>query len=306
MPILIGADPELFVKKNGQFHSAHGLVPGTKEKPYVVKQGAVQVDGMALEINITPADNVNEFCLNIDTVLSELRKMVPDEYQFEISSHAEFPLSHIEMQPKEALMLGCDPDYNAYTEDINPMAKLPSHIRTGGGHVHIGWTDNEDIYETSHFQSCCDFVKQLDYYLGLPFMLLEYDTLRANSYGKGGMFRPKPYGVEYRTLSNFWLKDSKHIGFVFEQVTKAFNNFVHKNKSVVGRGGYGRDAARNAIQCNSRIEAIDILKKYPYVISKKQWKTVLNGIDVEPHYEFDTVKWDKDNAAYFYQGMETT
>lgn len=53
----IGADPEVFVGREGQFFSAHGLVPGNKRRPHKVDRGAVQVDGMALEFNIDPASS---------------------------------------------------------------------------------------------------------------------------------------------------------------------------------------------------------------------------------------------------------
>ncbi len=45
--------------------TASGLViPDTaKEKPFPVTNGAVQVDGMALEYNIDPASTVEEFVL---------------------------------------------------------------------------------------------------------------------------------------------------------------------------------------------------------------------------------------------------
>ena len=52
MNILIGADPELFVKKDGVVVSGHDLIQGTKADPFPVQDGAVQVDGMALEFNI--------------------------------------------------------------------------------------------------------------------------------------------------------------------------------------------------------------------------------------------------------------
>jgi len=53
--ILVGCDPEYFVKKNGIFQSAHGLIMGDKKNPQKVRNGAVQVDGMAVEFNIDPA-----------------------------------------------------------------------------------------------------------------------------------------------------------------------------------------------------------------------------------------------------------
>jgi len=48
-------------------------------------------------------------------------------------------------------------------------------------------------------------VKQLDWYLGGWSTQVDPDTVRRNLYGKSGAMRFKPYGVEYRVLSNFWL-----------------------------------------------------------------------------------------------------
>ena len=53
--ILVGCDPEVFVKQNGVFKSAFGLIKGDKKNPQKIRNGAVQVDGMALEFNIDPA-----------------------------------------------------------------------------------------------------------------------------------------------------------------------------------------------------------------------------------------------------------
>ena len=77
MNITVGADPEVFPKVNGEFVSGFGMVQGTKEDPQRVEKGAVQVDGMALEFNIDPAASEQEFLHNIDTVMSELKKLVP-------------------------------------------------------------------------------------------------------------------------------------------------------------------------------------------------------------------------------------
>jgi len=217
----VGADPELFLLNGEQYHSAHGVIPGTKEEPHAVANGAVQVDGLALEFNIEPAENENDWCNNLNVVMSEMRKMVPDNLHFAIEPCAYFTEEHINAQPPEALVLGCDPDYNAYTMQQNMVPDLENpNMRTAAGHVHIGFADVDDPYTEEHMQDCAAIVKQLDYFLALPAIKLESAERRA-LYGKAGAFRPKPYGVEYRVLSNFWLQSNELSRRVFRAVTSA-------------------------------------------------------------------------------------
>ena len=91
MQFLIGCDPEVFVKKNGVFQSAFGLIAGDKKNPQKIPRGAVQVDGMALEFNIDPAANEDDFAINVQSVFDQLRAMVPE---FEVWQ----PLLHISQQ----------------------------------------------------------------------------------------------------------------------------------------------------------------------------------------------------------------
>ena len=227
MDILIGADPEFFVKKDGKFHSAHGLVPGNKENPFKVRNGALQVDGMALEFNIDPAKEKKEFVHNIESVLSSLRKMVPNEYAFDFTAVARFDRLHMLKQPREALEIGCAADFDAYTEAQREPPVVHPSIRSAGGHIHIGWTEDEDPMESSHFMSCCQISRQLDYFLGIPSIILDKDDLRKPAYGNAGSFRPKSYGLEYRVLSNFWIKNKEYMEFVFTQTKLAFDVFVN-------------------------------------------------------------------------------
>ncbi len=70
MEVLVGADPEVFVKDaSGQNVSGHGMVPGTKKKPHPVRSGAGQVDGTALEFNIEPSKTEEEFVSRIRIVM---------------------------------------------------------------------------------------------------------------------------------------------------------------------------------------------------------------------------------------------
>lgn len=221
MKLLIGADPEVFVKdKQGRFRSAHGLIPGTKKEPYKVKNGAFQVDGMALEINIDPADTDDRFVYNIGSVLRQLAAAVPD-YELAIVPTAKFHGNHMRHQPEEALELGCEPDFNAYTERENPRPNGNVNFRTGAGHVHVGFTQGADPKDPEHFQRCLTLVKYLDAFLGIPSLSWDKDQLRRSLYGKAGAFRPKSYGLEYRTLSNAWLKDERLVRYVFNQCVAA-------------------------------------------------------------------------------------
>lgn len=214
MDILIGADPEIFVKKDGNLVSAHNLIPGTKAKPYKVDKGAVQVDGMALEFNINPASSEDEFVANINTVMGCLKGMVPD-HEFCIEPTAHFGKELIESQPEEARVLGCEPDYNAYTGMENPRPDAEFPFRTASGHVHIGWTKDMDPHDPEHFEACRMVTKQLDVMLGVPSLLWDRDKERRKLYGNFGAFRPKSYGCEYRVLSNLWLSNEMLTRFVY-------------------------------------------------------------------------------------------
>lgn len=203
-----GCDPELFVTDPyGKHVSAEGLIPGTKEEPYKVQNGAVQVDGTAAEFNIDPVSTFDEFNFNIISVMQQLRRMLPDGYKLSAIPSVVFDEDVWENTPSKAKELGCSPDFNAWTGDVNPPPIYLDNprLRTASGHLHVGWTDDADIGDIQHIMNCRDLVKQFDWYLGGWSLKMDGDSTRRKLYGKAGACRYKPYGVEYRVLSNFWL-----------------------------------------------------------------------------------------------------
>lgn len=222
----VGADPEVFVTKKNKLVSAYNMVPGTKESPYVVPKGAIQVDGMALEFNIDPAESEEVFLENIKTVMSELSSRIPKDHNLHIIPTAMFGKSYIASQPLIARELGCSSDLNAYTGRKNPKPDAGVPFRTASGHIHIGWTEGQDIENPEFLGLCCDFTKVLDLYLGVPSVLLDSDTKRRSLYGAAGAFRAKTYGLEYRVLSNFWLKSDCYTRWVYKQTEKAITEFL--------------------------------------------------------------------------------
>lgn len=224
--ILVGCDPEIFVKKDDKFVSAHGLIIGDKANPQRVNRGAVQVDGMALEFNIDPSRTEDEFVGNVKSVMATLAGMVP-EYQLAPVPVAHFSHEYIASQPPVARELGCDPDFNSYTgmANLKPDANRP--LRTASGHVHIGWTSGADPLSPSHIAACHAVGKQCDIMLALASLFYDEDTERRSMYGQAGCVRYKPYGVEFRTLSNAWLLSEERMAWVFRNaklaMTKLFN-----------------------------------------------------------------------------------
>jgi hypothetical protein len=210
---LFGCDPEMFVKDaEGNLVSAVGLIPGSKEEPHKVERGTVQVDGMAAEIGIDPADNFKDFNDSIVAVTRQLKAMLPKGYGLVLEPAVRFSQLVMDAQPDTAKVLGCDPDFNAWTGEINPYPDTLADplLRTASGHVHVGWLEGEDLMPVTdelHVKHCQDLVKQLDWFLGAWSVKKDADTTRRKLYGKAGAYRPKPYGAEYRVLSNFWLKD---------------------------------------------------------------------------------------------------
>ncbi len=232
--LTIGADPEVFVAKNGIFHSAYGLVPGTKEEPFKVNRGAVQVDGVALEFNIDPVTNYNDFQTNLDVVFTILKNMVPD-YDILNSATVELPEGFEKTVPAASLEIGCQPDFNAYTEELTNSPDTSSPIRAAGGHIHIGGIFTPEHTDKQRYTRSVRLARLMDKYVGVYSLLWDADDLRRNIYGKAGSFRFKDYGIEYRSLSNSWLFNNKITKFVFNgavQAVKAMNEDDDVESSV--------------------------------------------------------------------------
>jgi hypothetical protein len=203
------------------------MIPGTKAEPLKVRNGMVQVDGMALEFGIDPSATKEDFVYRIKDVMSQLKEMLPAGHSLSVSSIARFSPEIMAAQPEEALELGCDPDYNAYTLDKNPRPTLPDpNIRSAGGHVHIGWGRGMASTDHRHIAACGALAAELDYYLGAASLAWDKDALRRSIYGAAGAFRPKPYGMEYRSGSNQWLRSEELIGFVYDTTIQAIRSVM--------------------------------------------------------------------------------
>lgn len=221
MDIIIGCDPEVFVRRGTTYVPARVVAPELGDKDHPTDFGDDtngQIDGMALEFGITPTADPMIFLQRVKAALKHFDDLaVASNCQLDIKPVATFDFAQWAGQCKaQDFELGCSPDFNAYTGRRNVIPrKVSDGFRTAAGHIHIGWTSNEDPFSPGHMADCRDVVKQLDalfqgHSLG-PSYHRHLDYERRKLYGKAGAFRPKSYGVEYRVPSNGWLLTARSV-----------------------------------------------------------------------------------------------
>lgn len=224
-----GADPEFFLQsvETGEivpaFAVADKLELGTKAESRPITSYpdvGVLADGAALEFNLKqPYDSddlmwavLNEGVRQFDHVLRQhkLKRtgyrsvVIPPQY-----------LDHPEMQ-----QIGCDPDCDAYSggskrEGINPdMFKNDDGLvwRGAGGHIHIGIDPWPEI--PKHI-----FVQFLDWIYSAMTPAGHKPTLSTDRiYRRMGLYRDKPYGVEYRSPASWWVNDYQQFSLFADRV----------------------------------------------------------------------------------------
>jgi hypothetical protein len=228
MNFKIGCDPEVFVGDDASPRSIIGKLGGTKECPMPLPIGdgfCVQEDNVALEFNIPASDSKKAFIENVGAARQFLEKVVKDSYglHFLHQSAISFPVT--ELDDPRAHVFGCEPDYNAWSLRRNPRPEADDKcLRSAGGHVHVG-------YDGLTHRQKVEVVRWLDLLLSVPATFMDDGKLRKRLYGKAGACRFKPYGVEYRPLSNFWIFSPKLCGWVYDNVDRALDA-VLKGESI--------------------------------------------------------------------------
>jgi len=226
----LGADPEFFITdKFGNVKSIVGKLGGTKEYPKYItetKEGfAIQEDNVAAEYNIPATHNKKHFYGNIRFPQDAIRTILgTNDYSISYESAVSFP--DAELNTPESWIFGCEPDYDAWNmcENIKPHAK-DKNLRTAGGHVHVG-------VPLDNTEEMVELVKAMDLHLGVWSVIADKTgEKRRELYGKAGAFRPKPYGLEYRVLSNFWIFNEDHCNKVWD-LTERSIAFVKAKKKL--------------------------------------------------------------------------
>lgn len=256
--ILLATDPELFTSIDGVIGSVAGRLGADKHnKKAVTEDVRIQEDNVLVEFDTNPHGDFNGFDSNIQRGINycaEAVGVIGHEIAFGVSSHVFSP-EQMATFHRDAFVFGCDPDYNALTGMRNPKPEAADPgLRTAGGHIHIGYSDVSEV--TSESQKVLGVM--CDYYLGLPALLLDGDDRRKELYGKAGACRFKPYGIEYRVLSNFWVQEKANRAWAWEQAHKAYGMMAGDFMSLVSI--VSPEDVQRAINQNDKVMAEQFIR----------------------------------------------
>jgi len=297
--LVIGADPEFMLIEKGiktnsvkdlssKLISAIGKIPGSKHDPKEVKKGlTIHADNVNLEAGFTPASTFKDFINR----MKKLTKYIEEtDFDAVVLAAANFPKK--ELDNEEAKIFGCEPDFNAYTREMNIIDPLAGEntLRTAAGHIHVGYNDDiaksffasEDIGQ--NIENIIKAVQSMDLFVGVTNVLLDKDPTskkRKQLYGKAGSHRPKEYGFEYRALNNYWLSDKKIAKIVF-YLTKFSVIKAYEKKSQKFISDIGENTIQDIINEHNRKEARNIYKKYIQKLLPKKYQEDIDELSKRP------------------------
>jgi len=302
-----GSDPEFMLWKQGIFYSAIGIVPGTKKSRHTIDGCDFYYDNVLAECTIQPARTKEEAVASIRKSLFHYANLVRPYYIVPRASHN---YDWNQLKSKEALEAGCDPEWCAYTLEVKKPDKMffrKNNLRSGGGHIHLGSDIIRQIPRGLIFTA-----RMLDLFLGIPSILLDHDETTAERrklYGRAGRYRKPKYGVEYRSMGNFWLASPKLVEVVFDtcdfvldflkaerhlefweidearlQSDEAWNDENFNPADCHICHAFDVNVMRDAIDNSDKIKAAEFMLFIKEYMPSKLYDTVMGLVD-HPEYE---------------------
>lgn len=260
--IMIGSDPEFFFKKGTRVIGSEriigkdGIVTRPPD-PYVRdgKPEKIIVDGVQAELNpLTTtcrqgaASTVGNMLINADREAKKHGAKVVFDTLVKVTKTELNKLS------PESRTFGCDPSLNAYGEEHIMPDPTTYMYRAAGGHIHIGGAYGGGKNPLEHaFKHPVETVKVLDIIAGNTFVLIdksEGNAERRKAYGRAGEYRLPKHGIEYRVLSNFWLRHRVLAWLAFGLVREGMNIAAHKDMAQAFIDAVPEEDVRNAINQN--------------------------------------------------------
>ena len=231
--VTFGCDPEFFFEKNGTIIGSEKVIDikkGLSVKKDQKKNGSCSsgtpeskfiVDGVQAEINPKPDTCRARLGNEISACFRTLYETIKADPELSINFLPTVKINKKELMSldEKSRVFGCAPSKNSDKKSQNAVAlRDPAKYkyRSAGGHIHLGY-DNYSTNVKSVLSEPARLVQIMDIIVGNTCVLIDRDPgniERRKVYGRAGEYRTPPHGVEYRTLSNFWLRAYPLMSFV--------------------------------------------------------------------------------------------
>jgi hypothetical protein len=248
-PLYHGSDPELFVSqpvgkvsKRQAVVASENFIPvkGLKaHHPHHGRLGQITRDGVQVELHPDPSTCRQSFTYYLAGCIAFLRDHLTKHntehktnYQLDFRPVIKLSKADLMQMSPDAIKLSCTPSLNAYGHPHIEKDGSKYLIRSTAGHCHLG----TNILKNGGKLTAAMLVKILDVLVGNMMVLVDRHpdaALRRKVYGRAGEYRLPKHGLEYRTLSNFWLRHYILVSMVFGQVALAHHITVLKGQSTV-------------------------------------------------------------------------
>ena len=283
----LGSDPELFVAAGGQIVGAEKVIPKEGLK---TSKSSIVLDGVQLELHPAPNNCRGLIANDFKAIFMKLKQQLDLK-----GATASFePLIKMNKQElaklsDQARLLGCAPSKNV--ADPTATIKVPKNFRTrsAGGHIHVQLMSSGYDYHPWNQpllpKNVEVLIKLYDCMVGLPSVLIDRDPHNAERrklYGRASEYRDYTQGaagglgVEYRVLSNYWLRSYQLMSFVHGMIRQAtnvyFTQWPHWNT-------FAWDAPSELLARVDIEKVWEAINKNNYHLALKQWEGVESFID---------------------------
>ena len=213
--IQFGCDPEFFFGTKNGIVGAEKVIPqegitiASQDHLTTGKKGVNShfvLDGVQVELNPRPHPCRANLGAEIAGCFRNLKIHLDKQKNINVVFDQVIKIDQKELDSlcDKAKVLGCAPSSNLYGNTEIKVNAATLQERSAGGHIHIGLPlefRKPDLMKR--------LVQLMDVVVGNTCVLIDRNPANAERrklYGKAGEYRLPSHGVEYRTLSNFWLR----------------------------------------------------------------------------------------------------
>lgn len=216
--VTLGCDPEFFFSKKGKIIGSEKILP---KEGLTIGYGTskIIIDGVQAELNPEANTCRERLAFNIKKCFETISLTLKNNkgIKTDFSQTIEISKKELNSLAKESRTFGCAPSKNIH----NPKSKIAIKdastykYRSAGGHIHLGTyngygSGDIQIKTNKAIKNDKHLVPMLDIIVGNTCVLIDRDPgniERRKVYGRAGEYRLPSHGLEYRTLSNFWLQN---------------------------------------------------------------------------------------------------